>query len=80
MNNTKPPPAEPPSATSGQIRNAFEALTLAPIDRRLIDVQMLSPAELKWLNDYHARVNREVRPHLTDNATTLWLDEATAEL
>jgi Xaa-Pro aminopeptidase len=60
--------------------NAFEALTLAPIDRRLIDVQMLSPAELKWLNDYHARVNREVRPHLTDNATTLWLDEATAEL
>jgi len=27
MNNTKPPPAEPPSATSGQIRNAFEALT-----------------------------------------------------
>src|SRR6476619_4050970 len=29
--------------------NAFETLTLAPIDRRLIDVQMLSPAERKWL-------------------------------
>ena len=31
----------------------FETLTLAPIDRRLIDVNMLSATELKWLNDYH---------------------------
>ena len=53
---------------------------VAPIDRRLIDVSMLSPAELDWLNTYHARVNREVRPHLDDNATKLWLDEATAAL
>jgi Xaa-Pro aminopeptidase len=60
--------------------NAFETLTLAPIDRRLIDVAMLSPTELKWLNDYHARVNREVRGHLNDTATKLWLDEATAAL
>ena len=50
--------------------NAFETLTLAPIDRRLIEINMLSPTELKWLNDYHARVNREVRPHLDDNATS----------
>src|SRR6266513_1418710 len=55
--------------------NAFETLTLAPIDRRLIDATMLSAAELNWLNDYHARVSREVRPHLDDNATKLWLDE-----
>jgi Xaa-Pro aminopeptidase len=41
---------------------------------------MLSAAELDWLNKYHARVNREVRPHLDDSATKLWLDEATAEL
>jgi Xaa-Pro aminopeptidase len=60
--------------------NAFETLTLAPIDRRLIDVNMLSATELKWLNDYHTRVNRAVRPHLDDNATKLWLDEATAAL
>jgi Xaa-Pro aminopeptidase len=60
--------------------NAFETLTLAPIDRRLIDVAMLSPTELKWLNDYHTRVNREVRPHLDDGATKLWLDEATAAM
>jgi Xaa-Pro aminopeptidase len=59
--------------------NAFETLTLAPIDRRLIDVTMLSPAELGWLNDYHARVAVEVRPRL-DDATKMWLDQATAAL
>ncbi|WP_431014940.1 aminopeptidase P family protein [Bradyrhizobium pachyrhizi] len=60
--------------------NAFETLTLAPIDRRLIEVGMLSPDELAWLNDYHARVAHVVRPHLDDSATKLWLDEATAAL
>lgn len=60
--------------------NAFETLTLAPIDRRLIEVGMLSQGELAWLNDYHARVARTVRPHLDDTATRLWLDEATAAL
>jgi len=59
--------------------NAFETLTLAPIDRRLIDVSMLSQAELDWLNAYHARVASEVRPHL-DDATKTWLDQATAPL
>jgi len=59
--------------------NAFETLTLAPIDRRLIDVKMLNQDELDWLNDYHARVNREVRAQL-DEATKAWLDQATAPL
>jgi Xaa-Pro aminopeptidase len=59
--------------------NAFETLTLAPIDRRLIDVTMLSPAERGWLNDYHARVAAEVGPKL-DDATKTWLDQATAAL
>ncbi|HXH43832.1 MAG TPA: aminopeptidase P family protein [Bradyrhizobium sp.] len=59
--------------------NAFETLTLAPIDRRLIDVAMLSRDELDWLNAYHARVRDDVRPAL-DQATRTWLDQATAEL
>lgn len=59
--------------------NAFETLTLAPIDRRLIEVAMLSRDELDWLNAYHARVGAEVRPAL-DEATKAWLDQATAEL
>jgi len=59
--------------------NAFETLTLAPIDRRLIDLTMLSVDELGWLNAYHARVRHEVRPHL-DEANKAWLDAATAAL
>jgi Xaa-Pro aminopeptidase len=59
--------------------NAFETLTLAPIDHRLIDISMLNAQELTWLDDYHARVRNEVRPHVDDD-TRAWLDAATAEL
>jgi Xaa-Pro aminopeptidase len=59
--------------------NAFETLTLAPIDRRLVDLNMLTGDELSWLNDYHARVRHEVRSHVNE-ATKVWLDAATAPL
>jgi Xaa-Pro aminopeptidase len=59
--------------------NAFETLTLAPIDRRLVDLNMLTGDELSWLNEYHERVRHEVRPHV-DEATRVWLDAATAPL
>src|SRR5579871_1594136 len=59
--------------------NGFETLTFAPIDRRLIDVTMLSATELAWLNDYHAKVRNEVRTQL-DTETQAWLDRATAPL
>ncbi|MDE2379033.1 aminopeptidase P family protein [Bradyrhizobium sp.] len=59
--------------------NAFETLTLAPIDRRLIEPGMLGGDELGWLNAYHARVRAAVSPAL-DAATKAWLDEATTEL
>ncbi len=34
----------------------FETLTHCPIDRRLVQADMLSRRELDWLNDYHAQV------------------------
>ena len=34
----------------------FENLTMAPIDKELIDKALLSEKEKKWLNDYHRRV------------------------
>ncbi|ABE63526.1 peptidase M24 [Nitrobacter hamburgensis X14] len=58
--------------------NGFETLTLAPIDRRLID-RSLGADETRWLNDYHVRVRRELRAHL-DEATKVWLDAATEPL
>lgn len=57
----------------------FETLTLAPIDRTLIDVTMLSSAERAWVDAYHARVVAEVGPHL-DAEAQAWLNEATAPL
>jgi Xaa-Pro aminopeptidase len=59
--------------------NAFETLTLAPIDRRLVDLNMLTGDELSWLNEYHQNVRHAVRGHV-DDATKAWLDEATAPL
>jgi len=59
--------------------NAFETLTLAPIDRRLVDLNMLSGDELSWLNEYHERVRHAVRPHV-DEAVKVWLDAATEPL
>ena len=53
----------------------FETLTLAPIDRRLIDVRLLTPAEIAWLDAYHARVAASVECGDPD-----WLARATAPL
>ncbi len=36
--------------------HAFETITLAPIDRRLIEPRLMSPAEIAWLDCYHMRV------------------------
>jgi len=56
--------------------NAFETLSFAPIDRRLIDTAMLTAAERAWLDGYHARVRAEIGP-LLDAPTRAWLEQAT---
>ena len=58
----------------------FETLTLAPIDRRLIDADLLTAAEIDWIDRYHATVRREVLPLLDDDATKAWLEKATEPL
>ncbi|MFM8747322.1 MAG: aminopeptidase P family protein [Aestuariivirga sp.] len=57
----------------------FETLTLAPIDRRLIEAPLLSPEERGWLNDYHARVLKEIGGFLNGNELD-WLRKACAAL
>jgi Xaa-Pro aminopeptidase len=59
--------------------NAFETLTLAPIDRRLIVAAMLTPEETAWLDRYHARVAATLTP-LLDGETRAWLAAATRPL
>ena len=57
----------------------FETLTLAPIDRRLIDPALLAPAEAEWLDAYHARVREALAPDL-DGPVRTWLEAATRPL
>jgi Xaa-Pro aminopeptidase len=54
----------------------FETLTIAPIDRRLIVADMLSPQERDWLDAYHRHVFEMLSPQL-DAATRDWLKAAT---
>jgi Xaa-Pro aminopeptidase len=59
--------------------NTFETLTLAPIDRRLIDTRMLTAKERNWIDSYHARVQEVLSP-LLDAPTHAWLGAATRPL
>ncbi len=52
----------------------FEPLTLAPFDRQLIHVALLSAEERAWLDAYHARVVRDVAGHVPDDVAA-WLRE-----
>ncbi|KAG0141806.1 hypothetical protein CROQUDRAFT_51169 [Cronartium quercuum f. sp. fusiforme G11] len=54
----------------------FENFTLCPIQTKLIDLKLLDPAEIKWLNDYHRTVLEKLRPLLKDNHLALkWLEK-----
>jgi Xaa-Pro aminopeptidase len=68
--------AAPPVAGAEKELNAFETLTLAPIDRRLVAPDLLRPDEIRWLDDYHARVAAVLAP-LVDADTQAWLAAAT---
>ena len=57
----------------------FETLTFAPIDRRLVDAQMLEPEELVWLNCYHAHVLAKIGPQL-EGEDLAWLQAACAPI
>lgn len=57
----------------------FETITLAPIDRRLIDTHLLTREELQWLDAYHARVLAELSP-IVEASVRPWLESACAPL
>ena len=50
----------------------FETLTFAPLDRRLIEVAMLTPEERAWVDDYHAQVLKVLGPQL-EGEDLAWL-------
>ncbi|MBV9429315.1 MAG: aminopeptidase P family protein [Bradyrhizobiaceae bacterium] len=71
--------AAPPSPGGEKELNALETLTLAPIDRRLIEQSLLTNEERDWLDAYHARVGATLAP-LVDADTRAWLEAATRPL
>jgi len=70
-----------PSVPGGGDREmlGFETLTLAPIDRRLIDAGVLGDEDRAWLDAYHARVLREIGPAV-EGEVLAWLGAACAPL
>ena len=60
---------------------AFKTLTMAPIDRNMIQPSLLTADELKWLNEYHATVEKNLLPLLAKDAKAVaFLKKATAPI
>ena len=57
----------------------FEALTLCPIDKEAINIDMLSREERQWFNEYHKHVKNTLSPLLNEDERT-WLDQATSAI
>ncbi|ORZ08655.1 peptidase M24, structural domain-containing protein [Absidia repens] len=56
----------------------FEHVTMVPLGRKLIDVELLSPAEKKWVNDYHAETLEKLTPLLAHDSDAFeWLKKET---
>jgi Xaa-Pro aminopeptidase len=57
----------------------FEPLTMCPIDKEAIVVEMMTDEELTWFNEYHQTVYDRLNPYLNTEEQA-WLKEATAPL
>lgn len=57
----------------------FEPLTLFPFDLRLFQTEIMTAEEIKWVNDYHARVREALTPLLSPEEAA-WLADKTREL
>lgn len=58
----------------------FKQLTVCPYDRDLIEIDMLNPREINWVNNYHKFVLDNLKPLIDDKNLLTWLEEACAPL
>lgn len=58
---------------------SFETLTLYPFEHALIDMSLLTPAEIYWINEYHQKVYHQTAPLLSQEVRD-WFKNKCAEL
>ena len=58
----------------------FDRLTHIPIQKKLIDVSLLTDKEIAWINQYHADVLNRVGPLMITDLGRKWLKESTNPL
>lgn len=58
----------------------FETLTLFPFDLKLFDLSIMTDEEIKWLNDYHEHVRKNLLPLLENQNQRDWLTAKTQPL
>ena len=56
----------------------FETLTLFPYERDLIDINELTVAQIKWVNNYHSKVYKSLKKGLEVDERK-WLKKNTQE-
>lgn len=72
---------ETPNRYGGATYFGFGRLTLVPIQTKMMDLSLMSPEEIKWVDEYHAEVWREVSPRLEAGTPALeWLRKNTRPL
>jgi len=70
---------EAPALGDNRPMLCFDTLTWVPLDRRLIEVSMLTEAERLWIDRYHADTVARIGPRL-DGPALDWLEAACAPL
>lgn len=72
---------ETPNNFGGRGYLGFEHVTIVPIGLNLIDVDLLSPSEIKWVNAYHEECLAKLGPLLAhDELATAWLKKETVPI
>lgn len=72
---------ETPHKFGGVRYLGFETVTQVPLCPALMDLDLLTPGEIKWINEYHAQVAQALRPHVEKDPVALeWLERNTKPL
>jgi Xaa-Pro aminopeptidase len=58
----------------------FEKLTMIPIQKKLMNVALLTSSEISWINNYHAKVRDNIGSQLRSEKAKAWLFDATSPI